>query len=292
MPSLAPPEYLVVGHLCLDVPPASGGGRSAAPAEGEALGGTAAYAALTARALGLGPSIVTAAAADLDLSPLAGIPIHRLASETTTRFVNDSDGDRRRQRLLGRGRQISADDVPAAWRGASIVHLAPIAGEVDAALIDLFPDNELLGLTPQGWMRRWDETGSVSPQAWSLPATARRSPDVVIVSLEDVGCDESLVEDLAAACRLLVVTEGSRGARVYWNGDVRRVPASPVEPVDPTGAGDIFAAAFLIRYQRTRDPWEAARFANGLAAASVGRRGLDGVPTADEVARAEMVWVR
>ena len=53
--------------------------------------------------------------------------------------------------------------------------------------------------------------------------------------------------------------------------------------VDPVGAGDIFAAAFFSRLYTTRDPWEAGRFATHLAAFSVTRRGLEGIPTPDEV---------
>jgi sugar/nucleoside kinase (ribokinase family) len=70
---------------------------------------------------------------------------------------------------------------------------------------------------------------------------------------------------------------------LYWNGDVRRFPAQEVTEVDPTGAGDIFAAAFFYRLYTTRDPWEAARFATQLATISVTRPGLRGVPTPEEI---------
>ncbi|HAX70479.1 MAG TPA: hypothetical protein DCY14_12775, partial [Anaerolineae bacterium] len=52
---------------------------------------------------------------------------------------------------------------------------------------------------------------------------------------------------------------------------------------DATGAGDIFAAAFFARCVRTRDPWEAARFATQLASYSVTRVGLQGIPTPKEI---------
>jgi sugar/nucleoside kinase (ribokinase family) len=82
---------------------------------------------------------------------------------------------------------------------------------------------------------------------------------------------------------VLAVTEGANGARLYWNGDLRRFRPPHMEEVDPTGAGDIFAAAFFYRLSTTRDPWEAARFATNLAAYSVMRIALDGVPTVEEV---------
>jgi sugar/nucleoside kinase (ribokinase family) len=88
-----------------------------------------------------------------------------------------------------------------------------------------------------------------------------------------------MVERIAQLSRVLVVTEGEAGARLFWHGDSRRFLPPVVTELDPTGAGDIFAAAFFVRLLNTRDPWEAARFANRMAALSVTRTGLAGVPT-------------
>lgn len=79
-----------------------------------------------------------------------------------------------------------------------------------------------------------------------------------------------------------MVTDGAAGARLFWNGDSRRFRPPAVTEVDPTGAGDVFAAAFFARMLNTRDPWEAVRFANRMAAISVTRSGLLGVPTMEE----------
>ncbi len=111
-----------------------------------------------------------------------------------------------------------------------------------------------------------------------------------VFSIEDVECDESRIEEFAASCPVLAVTEAAQGVRLYWHGDVRRFRPPVVTEVDATGAGDIFAAAFFARLYTTRDPWEAARFANQIAAISVTRPGLQGVPTPEEV-EASMVEV-
>ncbi len=104
-----------------------------------------------------------------------------------------------------------------------------------------------------------------------------------VLSIEDVGGDEDYIEAMATACKVLAVTEGPAGARLYWNGDLRRFRAPSLEEVDATGAGDIFAAAFFWRLYVTRDPWAAARFATHLASFSVKRLGLDGIPTQEEI---------
>lgn len=269
-------DYLIIGHVSKDLTP-----------DGPVLGGTAAYAGLTARALGLRVGVVTAAGPDLDLNPLQDLYVECLPSLVSTTFENRYSASGREQWLHALAPGLGAAAVPPAWRNATIVHLAPIAGEVDPALVDFLRPG-LLGLTPQGWMRAWDEYGRVRPTRLEFGDAVLPTAGAVVLSLEDVAGDEALIEDMAEHCHLLVVTEGPGGARLYWAGDRRRIPAPRVPEVDPTGSGDVFAAAFFIRLYHTRDPWEAARFANHLASASVTRRGIDAIPRPEEIEAASV----
>jgi sugar/nucleoside kinase (ribokinase family) len=157
-----------------------------------------------------------------------------------------------------------------------------VAQEVEPDLVRRFP-TALIGLTPQGWLRTWDSQGHVTPSEWPEAAFALEQVGAAVISQDDVAGDEYRIEEMAASCRVLAVTEGCDGSRLYWNGDVRRFRAPSVTEVDATGAGDIFAAAFFTRLYTTRDPWEAARFATQVASISVTRPGLDGIPTQAEV---------
>ena len=103
------------------------------------------------------------------------------------------------------------------------------------------------------------------------------------MSVEDISRDLELVEEMSHHTRILCLTEGESGAVLHWNGDRRRFRPPMMDEVDGTGAGDIFAAAFFVRLYHTRDPWEAARFATQLAARSVTRIGLNGIPTSQEI---------
>lgn len=269
--SLEPVDYLVIGHVAHDLTP-----------HGPRLGGTAAYAALTARALGLRVGVVSAAGPQTSLRPLHGIPVLSAPCAQSTTFENIAKPHGRRQVLHGRAAPISFADVPQVWRRAAIIHLGPIAGEVEPFLPTGFSAS-LLGLTPQGWLRAWDEQGHVRSCIWERAAEALNQAGAAVISLEDVGGDEQQIEAMAHACRVLAVTEGRDGARLYWHGDQRRFRAPPMAEADATGAGDIFAAAFFTRLYLTRDPWEAARFATLLASRSVTRPGLDGIPTQEEI---------
>lgn len=266
-----PVDYLAIGHIAVDLSPM-----------GKQLGGTVSYSALTARALGLRVGIVTSAAEAESLGPLAGVQIVKVPSEQNTTFENISTENGRRQILHHRAGPILFDHIPQAWQGASIIHLAPIAAELDGSLAEKLSAS-FLGVTPQGWLRKWDENGQVGACAWENSEQLLGQAGAVVLSVEDVDRDLELVELMAHHTRVLCLTEGEAGAVLYWNGDRRRFRPPLMEEVDATGAGDIFAAAFFVRLQATRDPWEAARFATNLAAHSVARIGLDGIPTTHEI---------
>lgn len=264
-------DYLIVGHLSAD------------RHQGQILlGGTAAYAGATAAALGQSVGIVTSAAPDLELGRLSKIKSEILLAAESTSFENVYHNGDRHQRLLGRAQDLDMDVVPPAWRQPNITHLAPIADEVDPEMARSFK-HSLLALTPQGWLRRWDAEGRVTRKSWQDVATALPRAPIAILSWQDVEEEESWVRSLADRYPLLIVTEGPRGARVFENGQATRSPAPPADEIDATGAGDIFAACFLVRYRETSDPMEAARFANMLASRSVERVGLEGVPLAEEI---------
>ncbi len=269
--SLQPVDYLVVGHVAEDITP-----------QGVQLGGTVSYSALTARALGLRVGIVTSCGVDAPLQALSGIPMVNVPAEHSTTFENARTKDGRKQTLHHQAAPILFEHIPQVWRNSPIIHLAPIARELDPALAEKL-SGSLLGITPQGWMRAWDESGLVTACAWADSGPALRQAGAVVLSVEDISRDLELAEDMAHQTRILCMTEGEAGAVLHWNGDRRRFRPPRVEEVDATGAGDIFAAAFFSRLYSTRDPWEAARFATNLAAYSVGRTGLNGVPTHKEV---------
>jgi sugar/nucleoside kinase (ribokinase family) len=178
--------------------------------------------------------------------------------------------------------------VPPDWTITSdgVVHLGPVARECAPALIDAFGD-AFVGLTPQGWMRCWNQARRVSRCPWKEAEPLLARADAVVLSKEDVAGDETLVNQYAAQTRLLVLTQGAAGCTVYVEGQSRHFPAPTVREVDATGSGDVFAATFFFWLRRSGDPWTAARLANCVAAQSVTRAGLDGTPTTDEIAKCE-----
>ena len=266
-------DYLMIGHVTQDLTP-----------QGPALGGTASYAALTARAFGLRVGMITSCRKDLNLETFDGISIVRKEAQQNSTFINQQTSTGRIQHIKGIAETLTLADMPPAWRSAPLVHLGPILHEISGEITAAFPQ-AVLGVTPQGWLREWDENGLISACRWTDADQILSRADAAVISIEDVHGDEDVINEFASMLPVLVVTEGAAGARVYWNGDLRTFRPPAVQEVDPVGAGDIFAVSFFIRYQATRDPWESARFATLLAANSVTRLTLTGVPTEEEVKR-------
>jgi sugar/nucleoside kinase (ribokinase family) len=102
---------------------------------------------------------------------------------------------------------------------------------------------------------------------------ARLALDLAMLRPEIIFASEAEATELGAPlegmAKVPVVKLGTRGARVFN----RRVPASRVETVDATGAGDAFAAAFCSAYLDGATPLEATGRAVLVGAFAVSRMG-------------------
>jgi len=271
-----PLDYLVIGHITVDLSDSE-----------VALGGTAAFSSLTARALGLQTGIITAYNEDLDVHPLESIWMKNKISIHTSTFRNISDGVKRTQFLYHTAEKITSDDLPSFNQSPRIVHLGPVANEVAPEILESYPTS-LKCLTPQGWFRSINSHHKVILGPWKNAKQYLSMADMAVISQEDVQYDESVIARMANAVPVFAVTENYKGARVYWHNDARYIHAPEVKYVNDTGAGDIFATAFFYRYFMTKDPWEAGRFAVKLSSWSVTRQHLASIPTSEEIQKAEM----
>lgn len=279
-----PLEFLAIGHVCRDLQP-GGGWR---------LGGAVYYAAATARRLGARRvGALTSGPEDLIEALRAALPdvaVVAVPSERATCYENTYTRAGRRQYLRSRAAGLDESHIPAEWLDARIALLAPLNQELAPSLAGAFVGS-LVGCAAQGWLRAWDDEGLVShaPFTGVLPPAVR----AVALSHEDLGlaADDPLVrvqERLAPWTKTVshvVVTRGPEGALLLSEGEEPRpVAGYSAHPADPTGAGDVFATAFLIELAAMPDALRAADFASRVAALSTEQIGIAGIPTRTEVA--------
>ncbi len=265
-------DFLAIGHVARD------------EFEGELtwrLGGTALYAAATAARLGTTTALVTRVgpkekpALDERCTQL-GIALHALPSSATTTFAFRYVEGRRFMRLRARAKGISPNDVPAAWRAARAVVLGSIAHELDRTLFGRTAPRATV-LVAQGYLREWSADGAITPRSWDDAEDIVPLVSAVVLSEDDVAGDLSAPRRWSRNGRVYV-TLAERGVLVLDRGTETTVPGYSVERVvDPTGAGDAFAAGLAIALADGRSPDECARFANAVASFAVEDVGMAGL---------------
>jgi len=268
-PGLEPIDYLVIGHITQDLTP-----------DGPRVGGTASFSGLTAHTLGARVGVVTAWGEETGVELLEDLRIINQKSEYSSTFENIYTPHGRVQTIHHLAPTLDYYHIPEAWRDTPVVHLGPVIQEFNPNIVRHFPESQIF-VTPQGWMRRWDEKGKIFWDEWPEARYILRQASAVVISEEDVNYDEAYIELMAEAAPILVVTQGAEGATLYMEGEIYPFPAPEVIECDSTGAGDIFAAAFFLQLSMHTDPGEAVRFANRVAADSVTRQGLASVPSRD-----------
>lgn len=263
------PDFVAVGHVTLDH-----FGEVVRP------GGAALYAAITAHRQGLSAAILTSHGPDFPLDEVPSqIEVVGVEASTTTAFEHRETKGGRVLRALGAARPLTVADLPEDWRPAPLVLLAPVLQEVDPMLAAVFSD-AAVGAELQGWLRARNGEGTISAAAWASPEATLARLQAIFVSRHDVQGQEAQVTEWVQRVPLAVVTAGAAGAILYVNGDRYEVRPRRTREVDPTGAGDVFAATYLIHYDRHGDAWEAAEAATCAASLSVEGAGWSTVPDA------------
>jgi sugar/nucleoside kinase (ribokinase family) len=246
-----PPEIVVLGSASRDVVDDD--------PRGWRLGGGVTYSALTAARLGLRTAAVIgvdaeaatarelddvrAAGAELLLAPLPEGPVFRNV---------ETPGGRIQTAILA-GVSLPVAPLPDSWRRARAWLFAPVAGEIADAWAAAVPDDVLVAVAWQGFLRRLVSGERVTRRA-PAPSRLFARADIVAVSHHDLDPEtplSTLYPLLQPGARLLV-TQGASGGFLVTLGpdglpaeEVRYRPSRADAEVDPTGAGDTFFAALV-----------------------------------------------
>jgi sugar/nucleoside kinase (ribokinase family) len=255
----------VIGNLSRDV--VDGG----APR----VGGGPFHCARALRLLGRPARVITKCAEDDLLRPLVaqGIPVRWRRSGSTAAFSIRYRGDVREMHVDALGEPWAADEtrgwVSAALNGARWVHVAPLArSDFGAEALAELARGRSLSLDGQGLVRP-SRTGPLEldrdfdPAVLEHVRVLKLAEDEARVLLGDRELETLGVPEV-------VVTLGGRGSIVWAGGKLERIPARPAgDRVDPTGAGDAFAAVYAAARSDGRPPGPAARQATSVVSALI-----------------------
>jgi len=247
------------------------------------VGGVTTYSGITYRRHGITTTIVSNIAPK-DEQVQAALEKEKIRvcsgrTTHTTHFRNEVIKNERKQKIPFRSAPINADSIKEIVQQASCIHLGPLhPQDIDPAVIEKIKFSQLpVVLDIQGYTRRIkgeDITAAVSPRISSVLKIsqiikANEHELEAILSFLDHDIGELIRSYNIEEC---VVTCGAKGGLVQdQNGNVHPYDATPVDSItDPTGAGDVFLAAYLIsRFQKKQNITDACRYAAKLSAEQV-----------------------
>jgi sugar/nucleoside kinase (ribokinase family) len=219
-----------------------------------------------------------------------GVSFDDVYHTSATMVILDARGERTFLHYPGTNARLRADDVSEELlQKTQIVHVAGsflmpgFDGEETAIL---FQRAKRFGVTTS-LDTAWDDTGKwLSTIRPVLPYI-----DILISNRDEssrISGKTNLVEIagffLDFGIKIVAIKMGEEGSFIMTEKERIVVPPFRVEAVDGTGAGDAFAAGFLVGYLREWDLYEVGRFANACGAMCVQKMGAtEGVGNFDEV---------
>lgn len=284
-------RFVAIGHIVNDTEPFNH------------LGGGAAYSAITAAKLGVASCIITKCPAShpyVKKLNSVGVTVFRLQSrkETITSFSNvyDSKG-RRKQKVLEQQESITLQDYdsfPKDILENSIILIASVIGEVDMMLFPILSKYGTLAIAPQGYFREIGKDNTVRQKKWHGFENSLKEAQMTFLSEEDLYInyrfDNNLLPKLNLSTPLIILTKGEKGATIFSGNMTLHLTAFHLkneEIKDLTGAGDVFAAVFIVHYQKNGDLKTAGVVACFYAALKImgfGGIGIDSIPNKEQIA--------
>ena len=256
-------------------------------------GGSVLQSSLLASKLGLKSSAITSFGKDFQKlkQNWQNVQVYPQLSpfSTTVGLIYDEKGNRR-VIIKKEGGVISEKLLPKEVSDADIIFICPIVHEISSDLVSFIARTNkkaLIVVTPQGWLRDWKKEGdAISQKPWSNAKEILSHTDILSISEEDIQENKSvlnLYKDFIKQGGIIIVTQGSKGAIAYRRQKLISSKAYPTKAIDPTGAGDIFAASFAIAWRETASLEKSLRFANVAASFIIEGIGVSNMPTRPQI---------
>jgi sugar/nucleoside kinase (ribokinase family) len=257
-------KFLVIGNITKDT-------IRTKEKEIVTFGGTSSYASITAKKLGCDTFVLSRGNHELyewirNLDRQE-IKVELEDSENVSHFVNDYRGIERKQFWASDAGKIDFKDLGK----MDIIHIGPIFNEITLDCVKKARKNaKLLSLDVQGFVRSSDKE-EIIMKFWDERYDFLKYVDLVKVGrLESKSISkktnyEEVCKDLVKlGVKVVELTLGEYGSIVF-SDKTYKIPVYRTTVIDKTGAGDVYAAAFAIRYFETKNVLESGLFASSAA---------------------------
>ena len=252
-------------------------------------GGQAANTVYALVRLGFRTGIIGSVGADEDgdsllagLAPVDASQVVRGGRTTRCAVIVDKHGERTIC-VLPSPAEVPVPDPVAAWGrlgGARYLHLTSLTHEEEleaqVRLVETIPQDVVVTFDPgELYCRLGAEALAPILKRTSVLFLGEREAELLAGGGDAEGCEKVL----SLGPSLVVCKRGAQGVDVFAVGGGRfTVPAREVPVVDPTGAGDVFAAGFLAGLLLGLDPERCAILGTAAAAQSITGYGRSSYP--------------
>ena len=197
------------------------------------------------------------------------------ASGFCTAFISP-DGERTFATYLGAALELNADDISDdLFKGCDILHIEGYLLQNHELIRKAIVSAKRLGLEVSLDLASYNV---VEENREFLTELIEKHTDIVFANEEEAfaltGLEaEKSLEYLASKVKVAIVKIGAKGSWVMMGDKKEPIAAYPTQPVDTTGAGDLYASGFLYAYGKGLDLKQAGKIGSFLASKIVATMG-------------------
>lgn len=282
--SRTPHRIGVIGALTIDVNRSRGGSYSY-------MGGGGFYSSLSLSRIGVETVLFTAYGPDMNPEWVEslkqkGVEVYVTELDRSILFENVYQDSSRIQKTSGEpSRKIVVER--SRLIGFEAIHVTPVLNEVDHSFFKEFKEADFrLSVDAQGFIRTSGVDGCVKHVKRMLPEDALSRVDYVHMNVDEqfFFLNRDVKELFEINPRMIVeLTNSEHGSMIVYKQGCFYMPVFSVETLDPTGAGDVYAAVFLAKHLETGSLLESSLYAAACSSIKAEKTGLFFDFSVDEV---------
>jgi len=258
-------------------------------------GGSAANTAVGISRLGLKSGFIGRVGAD----PYSQLLIKSLIDEgvDTSHIVVDNTGNtgfvivlvdrsgvRRIIRWPGVNLNLSPLDIDEEYiRKAKAIHASGVKANIAYSIANLCDRYKLTFCWDPGLIAVMEELNNLA-ETLSKTSILFISEAESKILTRTSSINEAILKILDVGVKIVAVKAGVKGSYIAFNNNIHYIPAVKVKPViDTTGAGDTYAAAFIVQTLKGKNPIQSAKYASVASALKVRLSGAQNIPRREEI---------
>ncbi len=309
-------DIVIVGNLCLDIVHNEGANKLKERTIMEKnvekklfLGGSPAYAGLSAAKLGASVGIVSVVGKDfpdeylhfLDSKNIDIRGANRRGEYSTRFFHRCTRNEERFSKLITKADKITKKNVPETYFKAKSFLISPVMHEISPDFISWLRETvgkgPLIGVDPQGFLRMIKPDGTIYLECGTNFDGIMCYADILSPSEEEAFAIANMKRNNLDALinffkkkekGIFLITRGSKGSIVIDIKEGKKTvfkipPCKPKKVIDTTGAGDAFLAAFIVKHLWSEDVLQSARFASAATSFLIEEKSASGFGSLDQV---------